>query len=185
MQCPNCQANLESYAVKCEFCGVPLRKPNASMESSTKGEVRLEDSHTEMEKKRSVGVTVFGIVMMLYSFEGLRFSLRMWFGLLRHSYNYKLFIPKEYILMTMIILIYFIATLGVLRLKKWGRVLAVYSSIFSCIFYVTMELRNLFTNFDTIYYPSKLFFYLSSFYLILPLIFLIFFTRPKVKRAFS
>ena len=75
MKCPNCQASLESYDLKCKFCEMPIGSSCPNIESSAKGEVRLGDSQADMEasakgkgveKKRLGGVTVLGWILIFY-----------------------------------------------------------------------------------------------------------------------
>ena len=147
-----------------------------------------------MEKKKSVGVTIFGIIMLIHS---------LWFlgGMLCEVFYYSIPVGMRfygevmefyrltfYILWFMfpvtipIFLIYLIASINILRFRNWARVLALHISgligIISGFLYFSMCSKTssdhvvvLLFFFFLYFFPCVLFFY--------------YFTRPKVKEQFK
>ena len=183
MQCPNCQATLESYALKCEFCGVPLRKPYASMESPVKGEVRLRDSHTEMEKKRSKGVTFlswFFIVLGL-------FNSARWLYFIFENWSMDA-LPSPFFYSILLILLISIAGvvggIGMLKLIPWARKLIITITIFPIFLAALIGLKRVFTGESIIKRMPEEGIFLIIFVIVYIVAVIYFLTRPKVKEQF-
>ena len=194
MQCPNCQATNESYALKCKFCGAPLRKPYASMESPVKGEVRLKESYTDKEfyadketsikaemteKKRSVGVPVIGIVLMLLGVFSLVefvkiFSFLRWMNL---SNLLRILSQHSSAFFT-------VTGIGILFKQNWARKLTLILSIYFVLFTVYENVINFSHWFPKAFSMPDFWIHgvLFTFVCIASIIYL---TRPKVKRAFG
>lgn len=147
-------------------------------------------------KKRSVGVTVLGVVILLYSFFNLVHDINfLLFVLIKRpcgSHCVSFFSPRFLLAHSeiLVLLCFFIASIGILRVKKWGRILVLYTSIllllynikhFRMCFYMLNEtnvwfLRLLLILFIVIVFGALLF--------ALPVLSLYFFTRSKVKEQF-
>lgn len=149
-----------------------------------------------MEKKRSVGVTVIGIVMLLYSLLVLiLFALRSPFYLRSCISNF--FRPAIILLLVrkLMLLLYFIAGIGILRVKSWGRYLALFVSILLLLFAIGDFLP---ATISIIKNPEGacdvgwcgivgilLLFVISAISLFfVPVLCLFYLTRPKVKERF-
>jgi len=163
-----------------------------------------------MEKKRSVGVTVIGIIMLIYSllWLGGNFILCL---------PYKMVVTGPLILRILIVwaalffeavikimrfkqsgflvgLIYLIASINILKLKKWARLLVVYFSGLMGLFYIFIVLSVFMAGYregtlfnfsgDTafVWGCGNLFWATPTFIPIF--LFIIFLTRPKVREQF-
>lgn len=143
-----------------------------------------------MDKKKSVGVTIASIVMLFlsllcfyisYTFRRVVYDI----GLGRQYFD----VPQLLycILWGLTALIYCISSINILRLKDWARTIIIRYSAFIIIILILYILLAIITPshdpcgkgwvyFFLLYYISPI--------VLLSLIFLIFFTRPKVKRQF-
>lgn len=118
-----------------------------------------------MDKKRSAGITVVGIIMLVYS---------IWLlgsGLLTASLD-RLFLG----------LLYLIPSFGILRFKQGARKFSVYLSGFISVCLIIIALTLFFRNFDK---TLSLLFIKNTIMPLLPsLFFFIYFTHPTVKGHF-
>jgi len=138
-----------------------------------------------MEKKRSVGVTIVGVLMFLFSLFSIFFGMTV-FPSSWLEFHYR--IVKFLILISGLVygvgsIFIFINRFSIFRLKKGARKLTIYYSIILSIYFIPY-LIFLFAYPD----PSgwgKAMALLFSPWIIFPLFFIIFFTRPKVKALFS
>jgi len=151
-------------------------------------------SYRKAEKKRSVGVTIVGITMLIYSLWLLYgfFSMvvlyisfkyhieklskvipaavfRLLYG---NSYTFGIFYNLDYVAL-LGGLIYLISGIGLLRLRNWSRIVAVYFSaiLIATLIFITAILRLTLMKTLIVALP-------------LPLLFLILLTRPQVKEQF-
>ena len=147
-----------------------------------------------MEKKRSAGVTVCGIMMISYS---------LWLfiaaGITPVSYFFYRFLPTPFkmalkisaglpLITLWISLIYLVPSIGILKLKNWARLFTVYFTILlllPCIY--VLAILTIFTIKGGLEGPAvigylPIFFVLPIMPFIIPLIYL---TRPKVKEQFK
>lgn len=132
-----------------------------------------------MEKKRSVGVKEVGVIVLLYSLWLLVSGWRL---------------PSlDRLLLG---LLYLIASINILRLKKWARKFILYLSGFIVASVIMIVLTLFYRNISLISGPTELvrtttreFTRMMMWNVIIPLLpsifFFIFFTRPKVKALFS
>ena len=132
-----------------------------------------------MGKKRSVGITAFGVVMFLFSifsiFYGLIFFPR---PLLELSER----IARLLILVSGIV--YFMDSIFIFKLRKRARILIIYYSIFLLFYFIPLFLNYIFYEWDPGLWKEVIAISISP-YIIFPLFFIIFFTRPKVKEQFG
>ena len=143
-----------------------------------------------MEKKRSVGIMICGVIMLFYSLYLLRNSTMAFFNFKNLPLFYRVrMVMRPVCLITLLPgLIYLIASVGILRMKNWSRLLIIYFSILLLllIFYVAISIIPGIIRRD---FEGPAAIGLLPLVLIIPLLpsllFLIFFTRPKVKEQFK
>jgi hypothetical protein len=88
-----------------------------------------------MDKKRSIGLTVIGILLIVWPFLYL---LRMVFsssGLSRHSFFYYLPDVSNPVLFFQKLL-FIVSGIGILMLKKWARILTLCISLYGIIIWI-------------------------------------------------
>jgi len=143
-----------------------------------------------MEKKRSVGVTRMGIIMLLY-------ALLLLLGvtiMIQPIRPWSAGILAGAILLG---IIYLVSSIGILATRNWGRVLAVYLSAFLLLPIVIITIWILVSiisgyverggggpGSEVIAFPM-LALTISLPFILPPLMFFYFFTRPKVKEQFK
>ncbi len=133
-----------------------------------------------MEKKRSVGVTISALIMLIYSFVWF-FDFMERFTVFNKFTCYL--IGATYLILSMLIL----------NLKQPGRIFAIYISVFMGGFTLFILLEYLSVRF--LLFPQlaglsdtsedKIRVIYSILNLLIALVFIFFFTRPKVKEQFK
>ncbi len=136
-----------------------------------------------MEKKRSVVVMVCGIIILFYSFYLLRDGVEPLFRFHRLTLFDRVRMIMSPIPLSTLLpgLIYLVAGLGILRMKKWGRLLAIYFSILFLLFMLYVVVVVAFEDPAGIEMPPLVF--IMQFWPSLS--FLIFLSLPKVKEQFK
>ncbi|MCX5701293.1 MAG: hypothetical protein NTZ63_07120 [Candidatus Omnitrophica bacterium] len=129
-----------------------------------------------MDKKRSVGVAVFGCLLIFFPFSQ---EVIVSVNFLVNSYSLKLFIPHHiktwisYPLFPVSQIVYIVTGIGILRVKEWARLLAVilgFGGIFTNLIFLTQP-------------PISLF--VKLYIIIIHILLVYFFTRSKVKVQFK
>ena len=135
-----------------------------------------------MEKKRSAGVMIISIIMLMYS---------LWFvGDMLIETPGILFSPSDlynsqggWFMSPFVGLIYFISSLGIVKLKEWARKLAVYFSALISFLIVILIILVFNAAFQGECLPGVELLLIPMFSP--SVIFLIYLTRPKVKEQFK
>lgn len=163
-----------------------------------------------MEKKRSVGVMISGSLMLisgsfllLSACRSLLIGLPMsYFMVMRAIQKIGWCFSCFFIILSLMPAltgaIYFIAGFNILRLKNWARLLSVYYSVFLSIisisiisiisisFSMTRMMGIISSEMESMRKViGSLLLIIAFILLAVSLVFLIFFTRPKVKRQFT
>jgi len=137
-----------------------------------------------MEKKRSVGVTVFGIIMIIVGILGILSSLvgGSMICSIAGVKPHAIFLGVGF-LFTTIGIMYLIGGFGVLSLKPWARNLTLLLSSFNSILIILMLLGTVKVIVKD---PIAILYCIPQILLLFLLIGIIyFFTRPKVKEQFK
>jgi len=127
-----------------------------------------------MDKKRSVGVTIFGWLYILLSICGfitLIAAILEWQGML---YIFAMLGQ---------ILLFLSMGIGLLKLREWARKLVVYLNIIVVLLFITRTLWLYVFTPESPLFPIGI----RAIFTIAPILLLIiyFFTRPKIKALFS
>lgn len=145
-----------------------------------------------MEKKRSIGVTIFALLSFLGFLGGISNFLTLKNRLIEyeathfilpHSYYY---VVHTYEIISMILCL--IAGIGLWKLLRWARIFYIATSILFFIYGIIFHL--LYTHLYTIPYfiktnkPVYFFYIIYAISFLWLLIVIYFFTRPKVKGQF-
>jgi uncharacterized Tic20 family protein len=164
-----------------------------------------------MEKKRSVGVMVFGILCIFYphlvthlfTSSPLQESSITSVTLIDRSLYYSLNSISKISIYTIVSVVLFVAGLGILKLQTWARKLIVYFSclvvvlhlfIYSYLIICMIGGWHYYFGSSSLPFPFQIkefflgVFSLSTFLLFNTSFFILslfYFTRPKVKRAFG
>jgi len=137
-----------------------------------------------MEKKRSVGVTIFGIIVIIVSiFEILSgFVGGTMICLVAGVKPHAIFIGVMF-LFTMIGIMYLIGGFGILSLKYWARNLILLVSFFKSI----LIILSLFLGIKVVIKePAAALYFIPQIIVLFLLISILYFlTRPKVKEQFK
>ena len=144
-----------------------------------------------MERKRSVGVTIVSIIMFLSGLLSfyiaciLRDVYHLWpFEIRMRNFFSPYIFGSTFFILTA--LIYCVSSLYILRLKNWARTIIVrYSTFFVIVLFLYFPVIERTPALGDLLGMSS--FLLSCFIsplVLFSLIFLIFFTRPKVKEQF-
>lgn len=145
------------------------------------------------KKKRSVGVTIVGIIAIIYGINHCIFSLPlvpMFSSSIRQGHFYQF----PLIVLYLMPLIYIVVGINILRLKNWARILGIYAALLTIILSLWQSMGTaggflrFFVNLgkeshSDIFPNSELFF--TSYFTIPALLFLLFLIRPKVKEQFK
>jgi len=159
-----------------------------------------------MENKRSVGITIVAVIMLIYSFLWLSANFILSLPFERGAHTPSIF-RTLYLIATIFFailiaimrfkqigfllgLIYLIASINILKLKKWARLLAVYCSSLMGLFYIFILIVSFISGFtegfsgDTGFAWGMGFLVMMTPVFIPIFLFIIYFTRPKVKEQF-
>lgn len=132
-----------------------------------------------MEKKRSIGVTMFGWILILYSIVGLIKR-----ALFLVNWDFHKGFPLE-VTSDWILVLFLIAGVGLVKLKNWGRRLVILAALIKLFFY----LKSLYLAFTPAYKNATgitISFWISiAIFGIIYLLIIYYFTRPKVKEQFK
>jgi len=203
MICPNCKTPNESYASRCQSCGMLLKESYETTVSPSQVVIMGKDSavhqkepvqtvqpEVRIEKKRSKGVTIFAWLHRIFGILGLiliAIAVRMLFSfntlrIIRYRFEnrfYPLFFKPWFFVLIAITGAFCILSLmigdGLLKLKGWARKWAIYLSVFGIFFNLIYSVRC----FSRGLRPGG---WIGNF--ILAFIIIYFFTRPKVKEQF-
>ena len=158
-----------------------------------------EGKEEKMEKKRSIGLTVVGILCIIYSLADVFIPVLS----VKEDYLFEYLIasfPKHLFFIAFCLIAvgktagFFIGGIGILRLKSWARktvIIAAILGILSCILSGNIAGRYLVEN-KVVLFPElniqlsdnllfMLGFIASGFFSLFYLLCIFFFTRPKVK----
>ena len=163
-----------------------------------------KNGSTSSPRRRSVGVTIVGIGMLIYSILNLIFPINFYLRLLFIGSPYKsnFFYPNLHFILLhlsyiLLLILYLIASIGILRIRGWSRRFAIYISI---IILLCSAIRTILPALNSIITESEglcdagwcgligrsLLFIIAVIKFLFPVaLFLLYLTRPKVKRAFS
>lgn len=148
---------------------------------------KLETQETSMVKKRSIGVTVFGIIMVIFYGCGLLVLPMVFLGsLMKRDFSFfKDYVPLQTIFMETY---WLIMGLGILRLKSLARLLTIIGALFVVVEAILCNMG------PYLWYPSARCVLTSlkpphiyglliilAWYVLL----IYFFTRPSVKEQFK
>jgi len=204
MICPNCRTANESYALKCQYCGAPLRDSYDATMLVSKDVILDKDSlvlqaesvqasspQKRIEKKRSKGVTVLGWLHIVWGFLSLiliTITIRMLFSpntlrVIRSRFENRFpplsFNPWFFILITIIGVFSTLSLIigrGLLDLKEWSRKSAIYLSTFGIIYNLIYLARCFSRDLRASSWIGNS---------IISIIIIYFFTRQKVKEQFK
>jgi len=126
-----------------------------------------------MAKKRSVGVAVFGILIIIFSMIILYGSIRM-----------TIFFGKAPITQIIMASLWLISGIGVLRLIPWARITIIIPPIY-IILNLAIFIFNKGKVYDVISTLGTKFIALTLICIIFSCLTIFFFTRPKVKEQFK
>ena len=131
-----------------------------------------------MEKKRSIGITLFAIYFILNGIIAIPGTIVGSF--LRSSMNVKSNLILDIILAILCTIIFIACGIGLLKRKEWGRKLALIYPFIRAIFILLSipEIKKIIQSMET---PIWFF----SYKLVIPIIILLYFTRSKVKEQFK
>jgi hypothetical protein len=204
MICPNCKTPNESYASRCQSCGMLLKESHEPTVSPSgvvvmgegdavhqKQPVQTAQPEVRIGKKRSTGVTIFAWLHRIFGIIGLiliAITVRMLSSphtlrVIRYRFEDRLyplsFKPWFFVLIAItgvLSVLSFIIGNGLLKLKKWARKWAIYLSVFGILYDLIYSVRC----FSRGLRPTG---WIGNF--ILAFIIIGFFTHPKVKEQFK
>ncbi len=127
-----------------------------------------------MEKKRSVGVTVVGVLFIIFPVSNIFLA-----GILGYYYT-----PLQYLFRGFFVLYPVITGIGILLLKEWARKLAIIFAILTTILAIFVCLAKSFIN-PEIFFKNVYDLIANISMIIIGSLLLYFFTRPKVKEQFK
>ncbi len=130
-----------------------------------------------MEKKRSIGVTVVGIIMLILSLYSFYLGFEIPKGLFLEWY-----IIAVEVLIIGAGLLYLVSSVFLFVLKQWTRKTVIYYSTVLLLYFIPFTVVAIFDPGGSGW--GRVLAFIFSPYIIFPLFFIFFFTRTSVKKQF-